>query len=218
MSHINWLELFGSIDHFLRSAAQGHGLLAYAALFAIVFAETGIVVLAFLPGDSMLFVAGAMSAEGTLHLLPLLLTIALAAVLGNAFNFLIGSWFGHKIYDGTIRWINRHALDRTHAFFERHGGKTVIVARFIPLVRSFAPLVAGASGMSSHRFHLFSVVGAALWTVLFIGGGYCFGNVPLIRDHLGLVMLAGLSGALGPMILMTLLRLVRRDRLGTPAA
>ena len=218
MSHVNWLELFSSIDHFLLSVAQGHGLLAYAALFAIVFAETGIVVMAFLPGDSMLFISGAMSAGGTLHPVPLVLTITLAAVLGNALNFLIGSWFGHKIYDGTIRWINRHALDRTHAFFERHGGKTVVVARFIPLVRSFAPLVAGASGMASHRFQVFNVVGAVLWSVLFIGGGYLFGNVPLIRDHLGLVLLAGLSGAFGPVALMGLLRLVRRVRLGTPAA
>ncbi len=218
MSHVNWFELFGSVDHFLLSVAQGHGLLAYVALFAVVFAETGIVVMAFLPGDSMLFISGAMSAGGTLHPVPLVLTIALAAILGNALNFLIGSWFGHKIYDGTIRWINRQALDRTHAFFERHGGKTVVVARFIPLVRSFAPLVAGASGMASHRFQVFNVAGAVLWSVLFIGGGYLFGNVPLIRDHLGLVLLAGLSGALGPVALMGLLRLVRRVRLGTPAA
>ncbi|HYA65805.1 MAG TPA: VTT domain-containing protein [Burkholderiaceae bacterium] len=209
MQGIHWLDLFGAVDRFLLAAAHEHGAFAYGLLFLIIFAETGLVFMAFLPGDSLLFVSGAIAAGGVLQAVPLGITIAAAAVLGNAVNFAIGWWLGHKIYDGSIRWINRASLDRTHAFFERHGGKTVVAARFVPVVRSFAPLVAGASGMSSRRFHLFSVVGAVLWSVLLVGGGYAFGNVALIRDHLGLVLLVGLAGAFGPLALMALARLLR---------
>jgi len=206
---IHWLDLFGSIDRFLLAVAHEHGALAYGLLFLIVFAETGLVFMAFLPGDSLLFVAGAISAGGALQAVPLALSIAVAAVVGNALNFAIGWWLGHKVYDGSIRWINRRSLDYTHSFFERHGGKTVVAARFVPVVRSFAPLVAGASGMSAQRFHTYSVIGATLWSVLLVGGGYRFGNVALIRDHLGLVLLAGLAGAFGPLLLMGLARVLR---------
>lgn len=209
MEGIHWLDLFGSIDRFMLAVAHEHGAIAYGLLFLIVFAETGLVFMAFLPGDSLLFVSGAIAAGGLLHAVPLGATIVVAAVVGNALNFAIGWWLGHKVYDGSIRWINRTSLDRTHAFFERHGGKTLVAARFVPIVRSFAPLVAGASGMSSGRFHVFSVVGAVLWSVLLVGGGYAFGNVALIRDHLGLVLLAGLAGAFGPLLLMAVARLLR---------
>ena len=209
MQSIPWLDLFGSIDRFLLAVAHEHGALAYGLLFLIIFAETGLVFMAFLPGDSLLFVSGAIAAGGALQAIPLGATIAIAAIVGNALNFAIGWWLGHKVYDGSIAWINRSSLDHTHAFFERHGGKTVVAARFVPIVRSFAPLVAGASGMSSRRFHAFSVVGAVLWSVLLVGGGYAFGNVALIRDHLGLVLLVGLAGAFGPLLLMALGRLVR---------
>jgi len=205
---IHWLDLFGAVDRFLLAVAHEHGALAYGLLFLIVFAETGLVFMAFLPGDSLLFVSGAIAAGGLLQAVPLGATIAVAAILGNALNFAIGWWLGHKIYDGSIGWINRASLDRTHAFFERHGGKTVVAARFVPVVRSFAPLVAGASGMSSQRFHAFSAVGAVLWSVLLVGGGYAFGNVAFIRDHLGLVLLVGLAGAFGPLLLMGLVRLL----------
>jgi membrane-associated protein len=181
-------------------------------LALIIFAETGLVFMAFLPGDSLLFIAGAIAAGGSFQLLPLGLSITLAAILGNACNFAIGSWLGHKIYDGSIRWIDRASLRRTHAFFEKHGGKTLIAARFIPVVRSFAPLVAGASSMSARSFQLFSVVGALLWTVLLVGGGFLFGNVPLVRDHLGLVLLIGLTGALGPLALLGATQLYRGKR------
>jgi membrane-associated protein len=210
LNGIDWLDLFGAIDRFLLSVAREHGALAYLLLFAIIFSETGLVVMAFLPGDSLLFVSGAIAANGTFEVLPLGASIALAAVLGNACNFAIGAWLGHKIYDGSIRWIDKSALDRTHAFFERHGGKTVVAARFIPVIRSFAPLVAGASAMSAQRFHLYSVAGALLWSVLLVGGGYLFGNVPLVRDHLGLVLAVGLASALGPILLAGLVRLLRR--------
>lgn len=209
MEGIHWLDLFGALDKFLLALAREHGIVAYGMLFLIIFAETGLVFMAFLPGDSLLFIAGAIAAGGAFEVLPLAVSIALAAILGNAFNFAIGSWLGHKIYDGSIGWINRSSLDRTHAFFQMHGGKTLIAARFIPVVRSFAPLVAGASDMSARRFQLFSITGAVLWSVLLVGGGYLFGNVPLVRDHLGLVLLIGLTGVLGPLVLVGLGQLYR---------
>jgi membrane-associated protein len=206
---INWLDLFGALDRFLLAVAHEHGAVAYGLLFLIVFAETGLVFMAFLPGDSLLFVAGAIAAGGTLHVVPLAGTIFLGASLGNAVNFAIGKWLGSKIYDGSIGWIDRRSLDRTHAFFEKHGGKTLIAARFVPVVRSFAPLVAGASAMTPRRFHAYSVTGAALWSIALVGGGFMFGNVPIIRDHLGMVLLVGLASAFGPVILLGVLRLVR---------
>ncbi len=209
MQDIHWLDLFGAIDKFLLAVAQDHGPLAYGLLFLIVFAETGLVFMAFLPGDSLLFVAGAIAAGGALQLWPLVVTIAVGAFLGNVLNFFIGAWLGHKIYDGSIGWIDRHALDRTHAFFERHGGKTLIAARFVPVVRSFAALVAGASAMQVRRFIAFSAAGAVLWSALLVCGGYLFGNVPFVRDHLGAVLLIGLASAFGPLAIMGLLRLVR---------
>jgi membrane-associated protein len=215
---INWLDLFGALDRFLLAVAREHGALAYGVLFLIIFSETGLVVMAFLPGDSLLFIAGAVAAGGLLQVVPLALTIGVAAILGNATNFLIGAWLGNKVYDGSIRWIDRAALNRTHAFFERHGGKTLVAARFIPVVRSFAPLVAGASGMQARRFQIYSITGALMWTVLLVGGGYLFGNVTLVREHLGLVLMVGLAGAFGPLLLVTLVRLLRGRRAPIPPA
>ena len=212
MDGINWLDLFTALDRFLLAAAHEHGAMAYGLLFAIIFAETGLVFMAFLPGDSLLFIAGAISAGGALHVVPLGGAVVLAASLGNALNFAIGAWLGHKVYDGSIPWIHRAALDRTHAFFERHGGKTLIAARFLPVVRSFAPLVAGAGGMARQRFFAYSFTGAVLWSVLLVGGGYLFGNVAVVRDHLGLVLLIGLGGAFGPLALAGLVRMLRRRR------
>jgi len=209
---IPWLDLFGAIDRFLLAVAHEHGGLAYGVLFAIVFLETGLVFMAFLPGDSLLFIAGAISAGGTLQAVPLAATIAVAAALGNTLNFAIGAWLGHKIYDGSIRWIDRASLQRTHDFFEGHGGKTLVAARFIPVIRSFAPLVAGASGMAVRRFHAFSISGALLWSVLLVGGGYLFGNVPVVRDHLGMVLMVGLASAFGPLAVLGLVRMLRGGR------
>ena len=146
--------------------------------------------MAFLPGDSLLFVAGAVSAlpkaqaKGlSVHLLTMVIT--LAAVIGNTVNYAIGAWLGKKVYDGTIGWIDQDALKKTHDFFERHGGKTVMIARFLPVIRTFAPLVAGASGMDFRRFQVFNVLGALTWVVSLVYGGFLFGNVPIVRDNLG---------------------------------
>ncbi len=123
--------------------------------------------------------------------------IAAAAVLGNTLNYFIGAWLGKKVYDGTIGWIDQIALMKTHAFFERHGGKTVMISRFVPVVRSFAPLVAGASGMDFHKFQFFNVLGAGVWVVSLVYGGYLFGNIPLVRDNLGIILIVGIGAVAG---------------------
>jgi membrane-associated protein len=139
-----------------------------------------------------------------------MLVITVAAILGNTLNYAIGAWLGKKVYDGTIGWIDQGALRRTHDFYERHGGKTVMIARFVPVVRSFAPLVAGASGMDFRRFQLFNVLGAVIWVVSLVYGGYLFGNVPIIRDNLGIILIVGIGAVLVPLTLAGLLRLLRR--------
>jgi membrane-associated protein len=214
MEGINWLDLFNAMDRFLVAIVEQNVVLVYVTLSAIFFAETGLVVMAFLPGDSLLFVAGAVSAlpqaqmRGlNVHLLIVMITVA--AVLGNTLNYAIGAWLGKKVYDGTIGWIDQTALRKTHDFYERHGGKTVMVARFVPVVRSFAPLVAGASGMDFRRFQMFNVLGALIWVVTLVYGGYLFGNVPLIRDNLGIILIAGIAAVVGPLVLAAVLRLLR---------
>jgi membrane-associated protein len=186
-------------------------------LFLIFFSETGLVFMAFLPGDSLLFVAGAVSAlpqaqAKGLNVYLLMTIIAVGAVLGNTLNYFIGAWLGKKVYDGTIRWIDQGALRRTHDFYERHGGKTVMISRFVPVVRSFAPLVAGASGMDIRKFQIYNVLGALIWVVSLVYGGYLFGNVPFIKDNLGIILIVGIAAVLGPLVLTALVKLVRRSR------
>jgi membrane-associated protein len=215
MEGINWLDLFNAMDRFLVAIVERNVLLVYITLAAIFFSETGLVFMAFLPGDSLLFVAGAVSAlpqaqAKGLNVYWLMLIITVAAILGNTLNYAIGAWLGKKVYDGTIGWIDQGALRRTHDFYERHGGKTVMIARFVPVVRSFAPLVAGASGMDFRRFQLFNVLGAIVWVVSLVYGGYLFGNVPVIRDNLGIILIVGIGAVLVPLTLAALLRLLRR--------
>jgi len=214
---INWLDLFSAMDRFLVAIVERNVLLVYVTLFVIFFSETGLVFMAFLPGDSLLFVAGAVTAlpqaqaKGlNVHLLTLV--IAIGAVLGNTLNYAIGAWLGKKVYDGTIRWIDQDALRKTHDFYERHGGKTVMIARFVPVVRSFAPLVAGASGMDFHKFQIYNVLGAAIWVVSLVYGGYLFGNVPIVRDNLGIILIVGIAAALGPLTLVAVIRAWRNWR------
>jgi len=215
---VNWLDLFRAADRFLVAIVEQNVVLVYVTLFAIFFSETGLVVMAFLPGDSLLFVAGAVSAlpaaqaKGlNVHLLAGLIIVG--AVLGNTLNYFIGAWLGKKVYDGTIGWIDQAALKKTHDFYERYGGVTVMIARFVPLVRTFAPLVAGASAMDFRKFQLYNVLGAAIWVVTLVYGGYLFGNVPIIRDNLGIVLLVGILAVVGPLAVGLLVRLVRTRRL-----
>ena len=217
MDSIHWLDLFRAADRFLIDIIEQNVLLLYVTLFLIFFAETGLVVMAFLPGDSLLFVAGAVAASATaqdkgmnVHVLVVLIT--LGAVLGNTLNYYIGRWLGKKIYDGTIGWINQDALRKTHDFYERHGGKTVTIARFVPIVRTFAPLVAGSAGMEIHRFQFFNVLGALFWVMSLVYGGYLFGNLPIVRDNLGLVLFVGIAAAAGPIILAGAVKFIRSRR------
>jgi membrane-associated protein len=219
MEGINWSDLFTAMDRFLLAMVDRNVLLVYAVLFGIFFAETGLVFMTFLPGDSLLFVAGAVAAqEAGLHVGVLMAVITVGAVLGNTVNYYIGSWLGRKVYDGTLKWIDPVALARTHEFYERHGGKTIVIARFVPIVRSFAPLVAGASGMEIHKFQLFNVAGALLWVLSLVGGGYLFGQVPLVRDNLGIILVVGIGAVLGPLALVGGWRMLRRLAGRPPAA
>jgi len=209
MQAVHWADLFLSMDRFLVEMAHHYGPFVYLALGLIFLMQTGLVFMAFLPGDSLLFVAGAVAASGQYRLDLLILSLALGTVVGNLLNFSLGVWLGRKVFDGNVRWIDPQSLNKTVAFFERHGGKTVIVALFLPLLRSFAPLVAGAMGMRHDKFRLYSAVGAFAWIGLFTGGGYLFGKVPMVRDHLGMVLILGLIAALvGPVLAATLWRLL----------
>jgi len=211
MEGINWSDLFTAMDRFLLAIVDRNVLLVYVVLFAIFFSETGLVFMTFLPGDSLLFVAGAVAAqEAGLHVGVLMLVITVGAILGNTLNYHIGAWLGKKVYDGTLKWIDPVALRKTHEFYERHGGKTIVIGRFVPIVRSFAPLVAGASGMEIHKFQFFNVAGAALWVVSLVGGGYLFGQVPVVRDNLGIILVLGIGLVLGPLALAAAWRLLRR--------
>jgi membrane-associated protein len=218
MVGINWLDLFNAMDRFLVAIVEQNVVLVYVTLFLIFFSETGLVFMAFLPGDSLLFVAGAVSAlpqaqAKGLNVYLLMTIIAVGAVLGNTLNYFIGAWLGKKVYDGTIRWIDQAALRRTHDFYERHGGKTVMISRFVPIVRSFAPLVAGASGMDLRKFQMYNVLGAVIWVVSLVYGGYLFGNVPFIKDNLGIILIVGIAAVLGPLFLTALVKLMRRGRI-----
>lgn len=187
------------LDTELGALLQQYGVWVYAILFAIVFAETGLVVAPFLPGDSLLFVAGALWAAGNLPLDLLMATLIAAALTGDNCNY----WIGRALSARARRFehsrlFNRKAFDRTEAFYAKHGGKTVIIARFVPLVRTFAPFVAGVGRMKYPRFLAFSVVGAALWVGLLVPLGYWFGNIPLVRDHFELATLVIIGFSLLP--------------------
>jgi len=189
------LDLFLHIDRHLSEIIAQYGTWTYAILTAVVFCETGLVVTPFLPGDSLLFAAGALSALGSLdpRLLNLLLFVAVLA--GDNLNYWIGRGIGPRAFTEDSRFFRKAHLDRTHAFFERHGGKTVILARFIPILRTFTPFVAGIGAMTYRRFLAYSVAGGAVWVTAFIWAGYYFGNLPIVRANFGLVVLAiiGLS-------------------------
>ncbi|MDR2240317.1 MAG: DedA family protein [Zoogloeaceae bacterium] len=179
------------LDKHLAALLAQHGVWIYAILFFIIFAETGFVVTPFLPGDSLLFVAGALAATGGMDIWMLNGALILAAVLGNSVNYSIGRYLGPKVFHWENgRFFNKAALLKTHAFYERHGGKALILSRFIPIVRTFAPFVAGIGAMTYVRFQAFNVTGALLWVVLLSMAGYLFGNLPVIQNNLTLVIFA----------------------------
>lgn len=198
---LQFIDLVLHLDKHLAVLVQQYGPWIYAILFFIVFAETGFVVVPFLPGDSLLFVAGALAAIGDMALMPLMLSLSLAAVLGNSLNYVIGRWFGHRILAWNSRLLNRAALEKTHAFFEVHGGKTLVISRFLPLLRTFAPFVAGMGEMGYGRFTFFNVVGGVSWVVSLSLAGYWFGNLPLIKNNLSLVIVLIIAVSLLPAVI-----------------
>ncbi len=195
------VQLFTNMDAFLVSLATNYGFMIYAVMFMIFFLETGVFIFSFLPGDSLLFVSGTIAAAGTTSPGGLILAVILGAVLGNTVAYSMGRWFGQKIYSGHFKYLNQEKLLKARDFYDRHGGKTVMLGRFIPVARAFIPLIAGAAGMKSSRFETYSFVGAVVWAAGLIGLGYLFGNIPIVRDHLTVILLAGIAGALaGPVL------------------
>ncbi|AZG13486.1 hypothetical protein EHF44_08515 [Cupriavidus pauculus] len=209
---LHLFDMILHVDKFLGQFVLDYGVWVYGILFAIVFAETGLVVVPFLPGDSLLFIAGAMCATGAMNEWMLCGLLFAAAVIGNTVNYFIGSWIGPKVFDHQWRFLDQNALRKTHDFYERHGGKTLVMARFIPIVRTFAPFVAGVSQMTFARFQLFNVLGAALWVFGLVFAGYFFGNLPFIKQYLNLIVLAGIGAAIVPLVLGGLWKLVRGPR------
>lgn len=192
------IDLFLHLDKYLSTVITQYGAWTYGLLFFVVFVETGFVVTPFLPGDSLLFAAGTFAALGSLNVWLLFILLAIAAVVGDTVNYWIGHYLGDRAYN--IKWIKKEYLDRTHAFFEKHGGKTIFLARFVPIVRTFAPFVAGIGRMSYSYFFSYNVFGGITWVALFTFAGYFFGNIPFIRDHFSLVVIAIILISVVPMI------------------
>ena len=182
-------RLFSELDVLLDEFIANYGTWTYGLLFAIVFCETGLVIMPFLPGDSLLFVAGALSARGGLDPFAVAATIFCAALAGDNVNWRIGRTIGPRAFSGRFRWLKREHLERTQRFFEKHGGKSIVLARFVPIVRTFAPFVAGVGAMPYPRFLAFSVLGAALWVGLLVGAGYAVGEHPWVKANLSKVIL-----------------------------
>jgi len=207
------MQFFGMILHVdktLGTLLAQYGIYVYIVLFAIVFCETGLVLLFFFPGDTLLFIAGAFCATGQMNYPLLMALLVTAAVTGNTLNYYIGQAIGHRVFTHNYRWINKDALQRTHDFFEKHGGKTIILARFVPVVRTFAPFVAGVSEMTHARFQMFNVTGAVLWVASLVTAGFFFGNIPIIKDHLTEIVLVGVSAAIVPLAIGGLVKVGRR--------
>ncbi len=179
------------LDKHLYEIVTQYGTWTYAILFVVIFCETGFVVTPFLPGDSLLFAAGALSALGAIDLGLLIILLATAAVAGDTANYWIGHYVGPKVFhEEHARFWNKEYLNRTHHFYEKHGGKTIVIARFLPIIRTFAPFVAGIGSMTYSRFILYNVVGGAGWVIIFLLGGYYFGNIPVVKNNFSLVILA----------------------------
>lgn len=210
MDFAHFFDLILHVDKTMGMLLNEYGVYVYAVLFAIVFCETGLVVLFFFPGDTLLFIAGAFCATGEMSYPLLTALLVAAAILGNTLNFWIGSKIGQRVFTHDYRWLNKDALRKTHNFFEKHGGKTIILARFVPVVRTFAPFVAGVSDMTHTRFQLFNITGALAWVVSLVTAGYFFGNIPVIRDHLTVIVLVGVSAAVVPVMLGGLWKFGRR--------
>ncbi|HHY54785.1 MAG TPA: DedA family protein [Chloroflexi bacterium] len=185
-------HIFLHVDEYLGDIVRAIGVWTYVLLFLVIFAETGLVVTPFLPGDSLLFAAGAIAAlvPDTLNVVLLILVLSAAAILGDTVNYWIGHWVGPKAFSGKVRFLKQEHLERTNAFYAKHGGKTIILARFVPIVRTFAPFVAGIGAMNYSKFIVYNVVGGIAWVTIFTLLGYFFGNVPFVQHNFEYVIIA----------------------------
>lgn len=185
---LDFLEIILHLDKYLTLIFEQYGAWIYVILFLIIFLETGIVITPFLPGDSLIFAVGTLAAQGSLNIMLLLLLLCLAAIIGDTVNYWIGHYIGPKVFQQNIRFLKKEYLLKTEAFYEKHGGKTIILARFIPIIRTFAPFVAGIGKMNYTRFLTYNVAGGIGWVTLFLLGGYYFGAIPLVRKNLTIVI------------------------------
>lgn len=204
------VDLVLHLDHHLVGLIQSYGGWTYLILFAIVFLETGIVITPFLPGDSLLFAAGALAATGALDPWVLFVSLTIAAVLGDTLNYSIGRYMGPRVFRENVRFLNRKHLERTHRFYEKHGGKMIFLARFAPIVRTFAPFVAGVGTMSYGRFWAYNLAGGVVWVGGFVGAGYWFGNLPVVKEHFSLVLIGIIVLSVLPLV-VELIRARRED-------
>ena len=197
------IDLFLHLDEHLSLVIKTYGTWTYAILFLIIFMETGFVITPFLPGDSLLFAAGTFASPALgspLNILVLWIMLCVAAVAGDTINYWIGHFIGPRAFSGEIRFLKKEYLERTHEFYERHGGKTIVLARFIPIIRTFAPFVAGIGAMSYGRFLAYNVIGGVAWVTLFSLGGYFFGNLPFVKENFSLVVIAIILISVMPMV------------------
>jgi membrane-associated protein len=193
------VDLFLHLDVHLGEMIARFGSWSYAILFAIIFCETGLVVTPFLPGDSLLFGAGSLAGLGALRVGILIPLLSAASTLGDSTNYWIGRYIGPRAFSGSVRFLRKEYLDRTREFYDRHGRKTVILARFLPIIRTFSPFVAGVGQMPYGRFLAFSVTGSLAWVSLFVGAGFLFGRTPFVRDHFSVVVMGIIAVSLLPM-------------------
>jgi membrane-associated protein len=184
------IDIFFHIDRYFSEIIQNYGLWTYLIMFIIIFLETGLVVTPFLPGDSLLFAAGAFAALGSLDMIWLFVILSIAAIGGDTVNYWIGAYVGPKVFHKEkVRFLNREYLDRTHKFYEKYGGKTIIIARFVPIIRTFAPFVAGIGSMTYWKFISYNIIGGVAWIFLCTLAGYFFGNLPIVKENFSLVVL-----------------------------
>ncbi len=212
---MNLLDIILHLDVHLAQWSEMMGPWLYVLLFFIVFAETGLVVTPFLPGDSLLFAAGAMTTleNNSLDVGLLLLSLSVAGILGDAVNYSIGRWVGPKVFNGKYRFLNRDHLMKTHAFYEKYGPLTIIFARFIPIVRTFAPFVAGIGFMNYRKFAVYNVVGAVAWVFIFILAGHFFGNLPAVKSNFHVVIFGVIFVSILPLLFVWGQNLLQRNRL-----
>lgn len=196
----NLIEFFLHLDEYLAEIISQYGVWTNALLFLVIFMETGFVVTPFLPGDSLLFAAGSFAALDVLNPWVLAILMSIAAILGDTVNYWIGHYIGPKAFSGNVRFLKKEYLDKTHEFYEKHGGKTIILARFVPIVRTFAPFVAGVGAMTYGKFITYNIIGGILWVNIFVWLGYFFGNLPFVKKNFEVAILAIIFISVLPMV------------------